>query len=186
MAKSNDSDRQAFFVNFSKMAMGLHSSNESSSAPHPLVMLTGGLRTRVQFANAIRNGDAHLIGLARYAILQPDLPLLLENLAASDTDPHGNKVAEINGKLEAWEGCSLPEPRSPTWWPRLVGAGVGMAWYTIGMRRIAAGKPLPIGRWWVLILLEMYFGEFAVRIISSTLVSLFCIAVYLSFNMKAF
>ncbi|KLO14392.1 FMN-linked oxidoreductase [Schizopora paradoxa] len=172
MAKSDNSTRQAFFAKFSKMAMELYSSNEASSSPRPLVMLTGGLRTRAQFTSAIRNGDAHLLGLARHAISQPDLPLLLEKHSNIDDDE------DLGDKIELGEGSTSPEPRSPTWWPRLVGAGIGMAWYTIGMRRIAVGKPLPIGRWWVLILLEMYFGELGVRIITSTLVSLLCIALY--------
>ncbi|KLO14364.1 FMN-linked oxidoreductase [Schizopora paradoxa] len=172
MAKPDNNARQAFFAKFSRMAMELYSSNEESLSPCPLVMVTGGLRTRAQFMSAIRNGDAHLLGLARHAILQPNLPLLLEKF--SDVDDN----EDSEEKIELWEDSSPPGPRSPTWWPRLVGAGVGMAWYTIGMRRLAVGKPLPIGRWWVLILLEMYFGEFGLRIITSTLVSLLCIAVY--------
>ncbi len=132
-------------------------------------MLTGGLRTRAQFANAIQNGDAQLIGMARHAILQPDLPRLLESLVAADSKH--DEYAKLNDKVELWEGASLPEPRSPAWWPRLVGAGVGMAWYTIGMRRIYVGEQLPIGRWWVLILLEMYFGASGVRILLGVMLS---------------
>ncbi len=148
IANSNNSTRQAFFAKFSKTAMELYSSNQSSSSSRrcPLVMLTGGLRTRAQFAIAIQNGDAQLIGIARHAILQPDLPRLLESLVTADSKH--DEYAKVNDKLELCEGASLPEPQSPAWWPRLVGAGVGMAWYTVGMRRISDGEPLPIGRWW--------------------------------------
>jgi len=169
IANSNNSSRQAFFAKFSKTAMELYSSNQSSSRRCPLVMLTGGLRTRAQFANAIQNGDAQLIGMARHAILQPDLPRLLESLVAADSKH--DEYAKVNDKVELWEGASLPEPRYSAWWPRLVGAGVGMAWYTIGMRRISDGEPLAIGRWWVLILLEMYFGASGVRILLGVMLS---------------
>lgn len=175
MVNSNSSSaRQAFFANFSKMAVDAFSSNERPSQPRPLVMLTGGLWTRAQFAHALNHKDADLLGLARCAILQPDLPLLLEAYTSKYTRVDGKTSdvvpSNLNEKLERWESGASPEPRSPAWWPRLVGVGVGMAWYTVGMRRIAVDRSLPVGRWWVLIVVEMYFGERGVRMMSNVIV----------------
>ena len=73
------SPRQAFFESFASIAVEAvqrpfsQPSNIKSRSP-PLVMLTGGLRTRSQFTSVLARKHAHLLGVARLATLQPQLP----------------------------------------------------------------------------------------------------------------
>ncbi|KAI5123256.1 hypothetical protein M0805_001345 [Coniferiporia weirii] len=171
------SPRQAFFESFAHIAVEAvqpSTNNENGNAPtptqprpRPLIMLTGGLRTRGQLARALQRGHAHLLGLARPATLQPALPRLIrvsQDVRAgpgfgSGTNLSESELASVHQVLRRWETQPPPEPRAPAWWPRIVGAGVGMAWHIVAMHRRARGRPLPYGAGWLRIVLEMYLGN---------------------------
>ena len=82
---------------------------------------------------------ADLLGLARAAILSPDLPARLaagpEHLIFPDlpelTYPD-TPIARLLSRILHLLGV-LPLPK-------LIGAGVGMAWYTVMLRRLAEGR----------------------------------------------
>lgn len=158
----NSSPRQAFFESFSRIAIEAVHQDQGSTGPikkpPPLIMLTGGLRTRAQFSQVLKRKHAHLLGLARLATLQPNLPKLLREYHEGLTNKESSIHRNSSELLWSWEVQPAPEPHSPTWWPRLVGAGVGMAWYVVALRRLALGLNLPYGENWILIILEMYFG----------------------------
>ncbi|EJC97771.1 FMN-linked oxidoreductase [Fomitiporia mediterranea MF3/22] len=154
----DSSPRQAFFESFSRVAVNVVErkfDGSGSMKKAPLIMLTGGLRTRSQFSRVIQCKHAHLIGVARLAVLRPDLPYLF--LKHRD-----NERTKDKEELWGWEMEPSPEPRSPPWWPRLIGSGIGVAWYTVGMHRLAAGGKLPYGENWLLVLGEMYFGGLSI------------------------
>ncbi|KAH8113757.1 FMN-linked oxidoreductase [Phellopilus nigrolimitatus] len=191
----DSSPRQAFFESFARVAMDAvrrpaasprQPSGQSHTKAPPLIMLTGGLRTRAQFALVLKSKHADLLGLARLATLQPDLPnFLLEHQLVSGIGvaerqpPKGCSVQDVSWE---WERQPTPEPRSPSWWPRIVGAGIGMAWYVVAIRRLAQGSASPYSNNWVFVVLEMYFGSIldgsgkTILIMCSLVaVSLFCI-----------
>ena len=91
-----------------------------TSLPKPLILLTGGLRTPEQMRKAVDQRDCDLLGLGRLSVLRPDFPKRLRS--------QPDYVAE--------------EPDLPKlpWFPKLLGAGVGTAWYVVQIRRIAEGK----------------------------------------------
>ncbi|KAL5480864.1 hypothetical protein ACEPAI_9804 [Sanghuangporus weigelae] len=161
----NSSSRQAFFESFSHLAVTAveneYHTTDFSRRP-PLIMLSGGLRTRGQFSRVLGRRHAHLLGLARLSVLQPNLPQLLYNY--HDQMRIGKSLDErdqylSDEELWSWEIQPSPEPSSPGWWPHLVGAGIGMAWYVVAMRHIALARELPYRKSWFQIVLEMYFGE---------------------------
>ena len=170
--RASTSTRQAFFESFSRIAVkAVSSSNDwlnhesletNSKNPNrlekispPLIMLTGGFRTRHQFARALAQKHAHLIGIARLAILEPDLPRLLERYQNEDQD----NSEETGDSIWKWETQPLPHLHSPSWWPKVVGGGIAVAWYTVAMRRTALNRRLPSeSTGWLPITLEMYLG----------------------------
>ncbi|KAL5499170.1 hypothetical protein ACEPAH_1688 [Sanghuangporus vaninii] len=147
------SSRQAFFESFSRLAVTAveneYHTSDSSRRP-PLIMLTGGLRTRGQFSRVLGRRHAHLLGLARLSVLQPNLPQLLYDYRNENLS---------DGEFRSWETQPSPEPSSAGWWPHLVGAGIGMAWYVVAMRHLALAREPPYRKSWFQIVLEMYFGE---------------------------
>lgn len=181
MAAPSSSSRQAFFEDFARIAVeavqqpfsqkqGVDDGHVDKTHLPPLIMLTGGLRSRTQFSSVLAKKHAHLLGIARLATLQPRLPRLLLSASVSPSMSHSpsretsTKSTELSlgrdlNPIFAWESLPPPEPKAPGWWPRIVGAGVGMAWHNVAMRRLARGKPRPFGANWVQILLEMYLGE---------------------------
>jgi hypothetical protein len=94
------------------------------------------------------------------SVLRPELPReLKEHLKSSASDD----TIEHNS-FDELETLQYPEPQTPAWWPRIIGAGVGMAWYTVAMKRIARSEmrdrlvKLPYGVGTVGVLVEMWFG----------------------------
>ena len=150
MASTNlspKSPRQAFFARFSHRAMkSLASPSSNSSSPPsslPLILLTGGLRTDAQLRTALSSQHAHLLGIGRGSVLCPDLPELLlkreqkQNAAMSELHlPFKSEPAlDISSSfLGRW-----PWSWVWSWMPKItiVGAGIGMAWYVVMIRRIA-------------------------------------------------
>lgn len=77
------------------------------------LMLTGGIKTRAQADDAVSDGTADLIGLARALVLEPRLPTL-------------------------WRGDMMPEPR----FPRFANAPEGgvTAWYTMRLTQLGQDR----------------------------------------------
>lgn len=128
-------DRQAFFARFSRTVMkDLHRSPVPSSSV-PLILLTGGLRFYSHLQNALISNHADLLGIGRGAVLCPDLPkilrLQLQNSKSSSTWADRPFAREPEALF-----------RASRWVPsvKLIGAGVGTAWYITRMRDIAISQ----------------------------------------------
>jgi hypothetical protein len=135
------SPRQAFFARFSHQALQALRSlpRAPTSPPPPLILLTGGLRTPGLLRTVLSSGHAHLLGIGRGSVLCPDLPSILKE---KNKDPH--RWDDIPFQQEP----DLSLPHILKTWPlswlwnfvpkiRLIGAGVGMAWYVVTIRRIS-------------------------------------------------
>ena len=164
---ARSSVRQAFFESFSRTAVSVLATTPPGLAKSkaPLVLLTGGLRCPSQIASALNNNHAHLLGFGRMSILQPDLPRLIRCRLESEQDTHSihSSTSELDS-LEEFESKYYPEPQSPKWWPRLVGSGIAVGWYTVSMSRMAKAKlegkelKMPYGLGSAGVLAEMWFG----------------------------
>lgn len=121
--------RQALFADFSKRAMEVI---ESLAQPKPLILLTGGLRTPYHLYSALASQHTHLLGLGRGSVLCPDLPEILGDRDENDRTPFALEPSLEVGPHWLY-ACVW------TWLPKvkLVGAGMGMAWYIIRIRHIA-------------------------------------------------
>ncbi|KAF5351519.1 hypothetical protein D9758_007180 [Tetrapyrgos nigripes] len=151
------SSRQAFFAHFSSRVMAvLHnfdaqdqsaSSSHSKSNSKPLILLTGGLRTPEHIYTALASDHAHLLGFGRMSLLCPGLPTVLRQIEASDVGV--GRYINPTTPSDMTPLHSLPEPdltlSFTQQWPwswlwtlipkiKLVGAGVGMAWYIAAAR----------------------------------------------------
>lgn len=122
------SPREAFFASFSRRVI----KELQRSASRPIVLLTGGFRNPVQLSQAIREQHADLLGLGRLSVFCPDLPLRFS--PAYFGTPKQYADSEIK-----FPDANL---RVPGWIPKLAGAGVGTAYYTVAMRLMAKRKPL--------------------------------------------
>ncbi len=132
------SARQAMFARFSEKVSTLLS---SSNGLVPLVMLTGGLRSPALCHSALSKGQTDLLGIGRGAILCPDTPDVYRHrivLRAIDTSPFGEEP-DTSG-FSNWILKLLPRIS-------LVGAGTGMAWYVVMLRRLSRTRSEPnLGR----------------------------------------
>ncbi|KAF8974330.1 hypothetical protein BDZ97DRAFT_1751158 [Flammula alnicola] len=136
--------RQAFFSRFSHQALrALESIRDSTASPLPTILLTGGLRTTGLLRSALESRHADLLGIGRGSVLCPDLPsLVLERLKDShrwDNQPLGRepdlrKPSILEYGLFAWIWSIVPKIK-------LIGAGVGLAWYVVAIGRIAMAGP---------------------------------------------
>ncbi|SCV71216.1 BQ2448_2804 [Microbotryum intermedium] len=77
--KKSTSNREAFFLSFARKARELLLTFPKGSlpTPAPIVLLTGGLRTREGMAEAVLSNSTDLVGLGRPACADPLLPLKL-------------------------------------------------------------------------------------------------------------
>jgi len=100
--------------------------------PSPLIILTGGLRTPSQLSQSIIKKHAQLLGIGRLAVLSPDLPRRLSPTALNNTKSY-RQIEFPDSKLYI-----------PSWTPKLAGAGIGTAWYTVAIRRIAENRRMDI------------------------------------------
>ena len=135
------SPRQAFFAHFSHQVLQALESllRTPTSPPTPLILLTGGLLTPGLLRTVLNSRHAHLLGIGRGSVLCPNLPSILK---------------EKNEDLLQWDDIPFqrePDLRLPhilEYWPlnwmwslapkiRLIGAGVGMAWYVVTIRCIS-------------------------------------------------
>jgi hypothetical protein len=127
---ASTSPRQAFFASFSRRVVQALPTSKNKAVP--LVVLTGALRTPSQFSHVIRQNHANLIGVGRLSILCPDLPHRISPSSVSRDYDRGI--------------FPLREPilSTPRWIPKLAGAGVGTAWYTVAIRQLTLGKDVDI------------------------------------------
>ncbi|KAM0753214.1 FMN-linked oxidoreductase [Meredithblackwellia eburnea MCA 4105] len=89
--------REAFFQVFARQARSTLAALPASSLPsgkRPLIMVTGGLRTRKGMAEAVLSSSADLVGIARPACVDPHLPL---KILDRDLERAGAPVYEIRG-----------------------------------------------------------------------------------------
>lgn len=142
--------RQAFFAQFSSRLMGELSSMASSDGILPLVLLTGGLRTPAHLYTALSAKHAHLLGIGRGSVLCPGLPTVLKNRRKDESE------AELYSDLTPFKpepdlGLSFTERKPWRWiWKyipkvKLIGAGIGMAWYVVMIRRLAKERIRRLG-----------------------------------------
>jgi hypothetical protein len=119
------SPRQALFSDVSSRTLKVL---ESLPGPTPLVLLTGGLRTPALLYSALASQHSHLLGIGRGSVLCPDLPTILRDKGSNDHEPFAPEPSLSKNKSQFW-----------TWLPKvkLIGAGLGMAWYIVGIRRLA-------------------------------------------------
>jgi hypothetical protein len=135
MVSTGHSPRQAFFAKYSAQAVRVLEGMENA----PLVLLMGGLRTSAVMCGALARRHAHLLGLGRASVVCPDLPMLLAQETAARQDGSSLRATCEPELVLAW-----PLAVILSWipLPKLVGAGAGIAWYTVQMRRVAAGTPI--------------------------------------------
>lgn len=129
------SAREAFFDAFSQRARWVISTLPAStlSSPPPLILLTGGLRTRSGIASVLSSPSktpptADLVGLGRPAAADPYLPLRLVN-------------PSVPSRMAcAPEYDSLAGVRMIRWlfgWLSIAGPGLDVMYHTMLMRQIA-------------------------------------------------
>ncbi|KAI0035449.1 hypothetical protein K488DRAFT_43257 [Vararia minispora EC-137] len=137
------SARQVFFARFARLARAAIQNVPESR--RPLILLTGGLRTKERLQDALINGHADLLGLARAATLSPHFPLRLAG-GPSGPPSGGDPLVPPEPKLEYPDApmtrlfFSALECLGILPLPKLIGAGVGMAWYTVMLHRLSKGK----------------------------------------------
>ncbi|KIM46043.1 hypothetical protein M413DRAFT_441104 [Hebeloma cylindrosporum] len=139
---ASNSPRQAFFARFSHRALlALENLRQEPACPGylPLILLTGGLRTPGLLQKALALKHADLLGIGRGSVLCPDLPSVLAQ-RLQDLKTWGDIPFQPEPDLQLPGIFSYPIFRSI--WEfvpkvKLIGAGLGMAWYVVAMRHIA-------------------------------------------------
>ncbi|KAN0127358.1 hypothetical protein V8E53_014790 [Lactarius tabidus] len=175
--------RQAFFARFARNARdAIHA--QTSSPRHPLVLLTGGMRSPEVFEDALSHGHADLVGIARGSVLAPRLPLLLESLysnrAAGDLDKEKEVARELSFQEPTLFYSDTPLIRTAVAilrglgilpLPTVLGAGASVLWYTITMSRISSGKEINYQMGGIRVVLMMWIPELRAIFFS------FCLAI---------
>ncbi|GAA6027366.1 hypothetical protein JCM8097_007799 [Rhodosporidiobolus ruineniae] len=127
--------REAFFDTFSHRARWLLSTLPPSTlpSPPPLVLLTGGFRTRLGMTRALHTSTkspptADLVGLARPAAVAPSLPLRLLSPAVPGPEARAPVYDPLSGV------------RWLRWlfgWIAVAGPGLDVVWHTMVLRQVA-------------------------------------------------
>jgi hypothetical protein len=164
--------RQAFFARFARNARDAIHAQTSSSSRHPLVLLTGGMRSPEVFEDALSQGHADLVGIARGSVLAPRLPLLLKSLysnrAAGDLDKENEVTRELSFQQPTLYYPDAPLIRTAVAilhglgilpLPTVIGAGASVAWYAITMSRISSGKGINYQMGAIRVVLLMWIPE---------------------------
>jgi hypothetical protein len=123
--ESPTSPRRALFSDISFRILKVL---QSLPRPTPLVLLTGGLRTPALLHSALESEHTHLLGIGRGSVLCPNMPDVLRDRACDDHAPLAPEPHLFINKH--WPSTWLPKIR-------LIGAGIGMAWYVVRIRYIA-------------------------------------------------
>jgi hypothetical protein len=186
--------RQAFFARFARKARDAIRAQASSSPQHPLVLLTGGMRSPDVFEDALSQGHADLIGLGRGSVLAPRLPLLLRKLysgqAAGDLDRKSDDdVAREFSFQQPTLSCSdTPLIRAAVSilrglgilpLPTLIGAGAAMAWYIVTMSRTSRGRGIDYQMGGLRVVLTMWIPE--LRVVALLFLFSCCLAICFCF-----
>lgn len=164
--------RQAFFARFARNSRDAIHAQTSSSSQHPLVLLTGGMRSPEVFENALSQGHADLVGIARGSVLTPRLPLLLKDLysnrAAGDLDKENEVARELSFQEPTLSysdthlirtAVSILRGLGILPFPTLMGAGASLAWYTVMMSRISSGNGINYKMGGIRAILTMWIPE---------------------------
>ncbi|KAF7426181.1 hypothetical protein PC9H_008548 [Pleurotus ostreatus] len=130
---TSTSPRQALFTRFSREAL---LAVASTVANPPLILLTGGFSSPAQLGTALDSKHADLLGIGRFSIICPDLPLTLRRNVHSPNSQFSSRPS-----IESADPTALDPAFSWLWKQvrqiKLVGAGAGIAWYTLVLRELA-------------------------------------------------
>lgn len=127
-AGSHTARREAFFQGFASRARSYITSLSSTSAP--VIMVTGGFRSRIGMAQAIESKATDLVGLGRPTAVKPDLPKVLLDPKIRDEDARAPRY-EIKGRA-IWK-LLLPL--------QIIGPGLGTLWCVYQLQ-LPAHSPL--------------------------------------------
>lgn len=127
--------REAFFDAFSQRARWLLSTLPPSTlpSPAPLILLTGGLRTRAGISRALSTSSksppaADLVGLARPAAADPFLPQTLLSPSVPSSAARAPAYDPLHGVR--WL-------RTLFRWVAVAGPGLDVLWHTMALRQVA-------------------------------------------------
>ncbi len=189
--------RQAFFARFARKARDAIHAQVSCSPRHPLVLLTGGMRSPEVFEDALSQGHADLIGIGRGSVLAPRLPLLLRKSysgrAAGDLDGESDEVAqEFSFQQPTLSHSDTPLIRAAASilrglgilpLPTLIGAGAAMAWYIVMMSRTSRGSGINYQMGGTRVVLTMWIPELrAVALLLLCCLTICFCSIYLRFQ----
>ncbi|GAA5935721.1 hypothetical protein JCM10213_003671 [Rhodosporidiobolus nylandii] len=137
--------REAFFDAFAHRARWLVSTLPPSTlpSPAPLILLTGGLRTRLGMVRALYSpskspASADLVGLARPAAADPLLPRRLLSPAVPAAEARAPTYDSLSGVR--WL-------RFLFGWVAVAGPGLDVLWHTMALRQIALRRREEKRRW---------------------------------------
>lgn len=105
---------------------------EGTDKPSPLIMCTGGFRSKQGMLAAVRQDGIDLIGLARASAVEP---LLAQRLLESAAIDAACPPYQVTGG--EWLQMLIPSP--------LVGASVTTLWHQMQMLRTARGEMAQLG-----------------------------------------
>ena len=168
--------RQAFFARFAREARDTIHAQASSSPRHPLVLLTGGMRSPEVFENALSQGHADLVGIGRGSVLAPRLPLLLRTLSSAGENDEASRKSSFRQPTLSYADTPLIRAAVSTLrglgilpLPTLIGAGASMAWYVVTMSRISRGNGINYQMGGIRAVLIMWIPELRAMIFSCCL-----------------
>ncbi|SGY50389.1 BQ5605_C001g00880 [Microbotryum silenes-dioicae] len=165
--KKSTSNREAFFLSFAQKARELLLSlpQESLPTPAPVVLLTGGLRTREGMAEALLSNSTDLVGLGRPACADPSLPLKLLDASLS---PQQARAPSYGIKHTGFG-----------WIPfQLIGPGMSTLFHTMLLQQIVDGDTpdyrmsFGTGLWRVWLAPVLRKARLKVTLVIATLVAL--------------
>jgi hypothetical protein len=137
-ASSRTAKREAIFSAFASQAKRV--AQEAASGGDyraPLIMCTGGFRTKKGMLHAIQEDGIDLIGIGRAAAVDPFLPLRLLNEADGQEKEEEEGCIAYTVKGGGWLKSLIPLG--------LVGGSLTTMWHQMQMWRTARGHPVRVG-----------------------------------------
>ncbi|KAM0787786.1 hypothetical protein ACM66B_003840 [Microbotryomycetes sp. NB124-2] len=127
--KASTNAREAFFLNFASSARKLVDELDEKTlpSPKPVIMVTGGFRTRQGMSDALQSSSTDLIGLGRPAAADPLLPLTLLDESVPTNLARAPKYSHKSGWIRY-----IPIP--------LVGPGISTIFHTLLLAQISRGQ----------------------------------------------
>ena len=188
--------RQAFFARFARKARDAIHAQASSSPRHPLVLLTGGMRSPEVFEDALSQGHADLIGIGRGSVLEPRLPLLLRRLYSGRVAGALNRESDDEVRGFSFQQPTLSSSGTPLIrtavsilralgilpLPTLIGAGAAMAWYVVTMSRTCRGDRIDYQMGGLRVVLTMWIPELRAALLFSCCLAIFFCFIYFRFQ----